>query len=210
MRFSLEQLPPRYREQAEDKVGEQRSGTSGTISLPGRNTQTNSKSNRRIRLIESMRQCRGRARWVIAGSDYPALVIWLPGALLASVNDLLHSLNLSSRIKYRNAAHDAVMRAVIDLPQTPETFQSPFGITVYRFAPAMRQDMDGMNAKYVIDGVVKTGLVPDDDPAHVGEITYKRVSGDWATAMLVHVLRAPSLDTDATLRSAFPELSDVA
>lgn len=200
MRFSLDQLSPSMRDQVLAKLGEQ---SNTTISHSSH--KKGAKGNRRKRLIESMRQSRGQAHWVMVGDVSPALALWLPGALLASLNDLLSVLNLSTRIAYRNATHEAVWRAVVDLPRPPAGFDSPFGITVYRYAPVMRQDLDAINAKYFIDGIVKTGLVPDDDPANVGELRLKRGKGDWAAAMLVHVLHAPVPDPESILMAAFPE-----
>lgn len=200
MWVSLDQLPPGYRDQAWDKLGKQ--GINATRP-PSR--KQDPKQRRRERLIESMRQCRGCAGWVMAGNEISALALCLPGALLASINDLLHTLNLRSRIAYRTATHEAVWRAIVDLPPKPAEFVSPFGITVYRVAPVMRQDLDAINAKYLIDGVVKAGLIPDDNPTHVGEISLKRGEGDWAAAMLVYAMHAPVTDPELTLRAAFPE-----
>lgn len=39
-------------------------------------------------------------------------------------------------------------------------------------------DADGISAKAVIDGLVLTGLLPDDSPQYVKEVTYSQEKGE--------------------------------
>ena len=39
-------------------------------------------------------------------------------------------------------------------------------------------DADGVSAKAVIDGIVLAGILPDDSPAYVKEVTYSQEKGD--------------------------------
>lgn len=38
-------------------------------------------------------------------------------------------------------------------------------------------DADGISAKAAIDGLVQAGILPDDDPKHVKEVTYSQEKG---------------------------------
>lgn len=53
----------------------------------------------------------------------------------------------------------------------------PVGVHVHSIRKRLA-DADGCSAKAVIDGIVRAGVIPDDDPANVKEVTFSQEKGE--------------------------------
>lgn len=64
-------------------------------------------------------------------------------------------------------------------------FSSPVSIHIHSKRKRL-VDIDGISAKAIIDGIVHSGLLIDDSPAHVKEVTYtQETSQDEETIVTI-------------------------
>jgi len=70
-------------------------------------------------------------------------------------------------------------QTVSDAPlakEETERFNTPVSIHVHSIRKRLT-DADGISAKAVIDGIVLSGLLPDDSPKYVKQVSYSQEKG---------------------------------
>lgn len=138
------------------------------------------REDRHERKIASVRQCDAAAHCVDG-----LVVLDFPDALMPTVNDLLGT-RLQTRIRYRNAWHAAVARAVSQAPPSGLFAPSePVHIIVTRATRTRAADHDNLNSKYAIDGLRLAGLIPDDRPDFVLGVHEQQRRGNPFVSMIL-------------------------
>lgn len=112
------------------------------------------------------------------------LALRFPRAMLPTVNDLL-GVTLRTRIRLRNAWHDTVERAIAGGPDGLFAPIEPVYLIVTRGTPYRLCDLDNLNAKYAIDGLRYSGLLPDDQPSYVLGVFNQQHKGAPQVSILV-------------------------
>lgn len=132
------------------------------------------------RKIASVRKCRAVAR-----CHGTLVVLSFAGALMPTINDLLGT-RLQTRIRYRNAWHAAVARAV-KASWASGLFAptEPVHIIVTRATRTRAADRDNLNSKYAIDGLRRAGLIPDDRPDFVLGVHEQQRRGEAHVSMIL-------------------------
>ena len=95
---------------------------------------------------------------------------------------------MSNEANYRNPAADANLEPnsgdAPDEPQETPRFTTPCRLS-FTHTRAQLADLDNLSVKAAIDGVVHAGVLADDTPQQVAEITTDQVKGKPEKTVIV-------------------------
>lgn len=105
--------------------------------------------------------------------------IFWPGAQLLTLNELLR-IDHRKLTSYRHACHSVVREATWQLAKRTYglKFEGQVKVTLHRLAPKLI-DPDGLHAsfKFMIDGFRLAGVLSDDDPLSIVDISHTQAIG---------------------------------